>query len=118
MLILKEFPNSFNKIFRVLVIKPAIENHEDFQCLIAHHRVIFTSYMDHPVGQLCGLYEAQKFYETFPQKKECCGFLTHLLYEKNPYSSQFLIKNTILQTTDEEGLGFKSLLEKENWTLL
>ncbi|WGL61278.1 hypothetical protein QEJ31_06690 [Pigmentibacter sp. JX0631] len=96
------------------VIKPAVQklNYSNFQS-----NLVFTSYMDHPLGQLCALYEAGLFlkkgniFDNFH-----CGFLTHSLYEKNKYSETFSIKDSKLIPSGEgTGFGFDEYLQKENW---
>jgi hypothetical protein len=71
--------------------------------------------MDHPLGQLCALYEAAEFYKKFPEKKEHCGFLTHVLFDENSYSKELEISHTLLIPKLEPGFGFGTLLGKENW---
>lgn len=112
-LALDEKPTNFNfhkdcvQAFRVIVLKPAKEiiPLQEFNL-----RVVFTDYMDHPVGAASAEYEAQLFYQQFQNKKEHCGFLSYTLFDENPYSSQMKV--------DGAGFGFGNLLEKENWILL
>ena len=74
--------------------------------------------MDHPFGQVCAMNEAGNFYEKFPEKKEHCGFLTHSLYERNLYSDELRIEDTILRVNLGAGFGFEKLLQQENWISL
>lgn len=103
------------RAFKVVMIKPAIEDIRNFFQKCPEHRVVFTSYMDHPLGQLCALYEAAEFYKNFPEKKEHCGFLTHVLFDENSYSKELEIRHTLLIPKIDLGFGFGTLLEKENW---
>lgn len=69
-----------------------------------------TSSMDHPVGLAHGLHFAQQF----PEKSH--GFLTLDNYEKSPYSEFFtLAEEKLTYRSDGPGIGFTSLLAKENW---
>lgn len=109
------FPENSKSAFQVLIVKPAIENAFHLVQKFPNQRIVFTSYMDHPLGQLCGLYEAATFYETFPEKEEHCGFLTHQLFEENFYSNLISTHDTIIFPKLDSGFGFGSLLEKEIW---
>jgi len=57
-------PERLNLQNHYLIAKPAIQSIEQIQQLAGDHpdRVIFTSYMDHPLGQLYALKVAQQFY--------------------------------------------------------
>ena len=104
--------------FKVIIIKPAVEEISFILNSKLRQRIIFTSYMDHPFGQMCALFEAQSFYEQYPDKREECGFLTHLLYEKNDYAKEFNLYENILSSIQEFGFGFHELLEKEKWIVI
>ncbi|MBX9702583.1 MAG: hypothetical protein K2X39_00380 [Silvanigrellaceae bacterium] len=108
--------------FSGLVIKPAIENVEDYVAFINKQNlfVVFTSYMDHPLGQLGAVYLAAQFYELFPQKKMICGFLTHKVFKKNEFSEAFLNDSPYLIGTNflsasGAGFGFQEQLDKQTW---
>lgn len=103
------------KSYSVLILKPALEEIYSYLIHPPKQRVVFTSYMDHPLGQLCGYFEAQLFYKKFPDKKEDCGFLSHTVYESTPYAQ--LLGNDFILPRDE-GFGFASLLKQENWVSL
>lgn len=80
------------------------------------NKAIFTSYMDHPLGQVSALYEAAKIYKKYPWLIENCGFLTHNLFEKTSYSEVLNIKNSVLLPPSEgTGFGFDELLINEKW---
>jgi O-succinylbenzoate synthase len=75
-------------------------------------RKVVTSYLDHPLGQLSALYTAA----SVPYlQKEPGGFLSHLIYEPNPFSSQFIIKEGCLVPPQGPGWGFQELLKHLNW---
>ncbi len=106
------------KAFRTIIIKPAIENADDFFLFFPNQRYVFTSYLDHPLGQIFALAEAQRFYKRFPHKKEICGLLSHDAYEENVYSQELLTKKSILFPNLNSHTPFHSLLEKEHWKML
>lgn len=108
-----EPPPHSEGIYQVLVLKPALAEKKDL--LYFSGRVIFTSYFDHPLGQLCALYEAAQFYAEHPIRAEDCGFLTHLNYAINSYSEQLQIQSTKLIPPCGTGFGFDDLLIQENW---
>ena len=105
------------KKYGVIVVKPVMELLPKIKNLSKHnhHRRIFTSAMDHPVGQMLGLYEASFFYSEFPNLQETCGFLTHLNFQKNQYSEYLQVKNTKLLPVSGTGIGFDELLKNEKW---
>lgn len=104
--------------FGVIILKPALDNVESYLLHPPMQRIVFTSYMDHPFGQACGIYEAENFYEKYPKKREHCGFLTHSLYEKNLYSNELQIEDTILRINLGTGFGFEKFLTKEKWIFI
>lgn len=93
------------------IIKPAKEILTE-----TDERVLFTSYMDHPVNQLHAAIIANDFYLKNPNKKEICGLRTDLLFTDNSYLEYFSTgtTNLVLQE-DGYGIGFTSLLENEKW---
>lgn len=97
-----------------LVIKPAIQNPENF--LSNTQRIIFTSYLDHPLGQLMAAYEAGKFYQRNPLQTETCGLITHHVYTKNAFSERLSWGKPKLEAVSGMGVGFDDLLLKQKWT--
>ncbi len=114
-LALQDLNHEIHQCFKVLIVKPALEDLNFLFTTDTTQRVVFTSYMDHPLGQLSALSEAQRYYEQFPQKQEHCGFLTHSLYAENKYSRLLKIEKASLSYAEE---AFKSLLEMEEWVKL
>lgn len=112
------FLDKSEQAFKVVIVKPALEDGFDLLRLFPRQRFVFTSYMDHPVGQVCALNEALDFYRSFPEKQEDCGFLTHTLFQENEYSKLFQVRDTILTNNDGLYSGFYPLFERENWTPL
>ncbi len=106
--------------FDYLILKPAIQFFSDNN--FDHNmskQILFTSYMDHPLGQLSALYESSLFYSKNKQNINECGLLTHTLYENNCYSETFSVIDTKLIPSNEGfGFGFDKLLSKEHWRRL
>jgi O-succinylbenzoate synthase len=94
--------------FDILVIKPAIEEIPTMDA-----EVVVTSYMDHPIGQLCAAYAAAKAGIT-----TTCGLITHVLYETDPFIERMQIDETRLVPPDGRGWGFEDLLERLPWKRL
>lgn len=101
--------NDTQKIFSYRIIKPA-RNNILKQKNFSKQKIVFTSSMDHPLGQICALYESC-LYPT----SEHSGLLTQHLFEPNPYSEQLLINDAALMPVEGFGFGFDHLLKKENW---
>jgi len=92
----KGFPIAYDRVIpdtldleqNYLIAKPAVQSLETIQALAGSHphKVIFTSYMDHPVGQLAAYQAAQRFYsQNAVTTPPLCGLATHDLYEPTPY---------------------------------
>jgi O-succinylbenzoate synthase len=92
----------------VLVIKPAVQ-----QIPKTDSEIIVTSYMDHPIGQLCAAYAAAKYGIT-----TTCGLVTHVLYEPDPFTERMQIDGTRLVPPGGKGWGFGDLLENLPWRKL
>jgi o-succinylbenzoate synthase len=98
-----------------LVVKPAIQ---DIALFLAQkrHPLIITSYLDHPIGQLAGLYEAAKVLKNHPQMLSACGFLTHHAYEPNAFSQAFNHNGPqLIPSMQGYGFGYDVILENLNW---
>jgi len=94
--------------YDVLILKPAIE---EFTCSDAE--VVVTSYMDHPIGQLCAAYTAATANIT-----STCGLITHVLFENDPFIERMRIEGTRLVPPGGMGWGFDDLLETLPWRKL
>lgn len=100
---------------RYVVFKPAIASIDDF-ISITKQKIIVTSYMDHPLGQLYAAYNAAKLYKFMATPHfEVCGLLTHLVYKPGPFSSLFSENTPVIIPPQGTGLGFDTILEKLSW---
>ena len=82
-------------------------------------KIIFSSYMDHPLGQLCAMEEAISFTNQFPDLvAPYTAFLTHHCFENNEYSNLLKVEETKLIPPKEVGFGFHSILQNEAWETL
>jgi o-succinylbenzoate synthase len=89
----------------VIVVKPAVQEIPSTQA-----EIVVTSYMDHPLGQLCAAYAAAAAHIT-----TTCGLVTHVLYESDPFIDRMQIECTRLVPPGGTGFGFDDLLEGLPW---
>jgi O-succinylbenzoate synthase len=99
---------------RVNVVKPACDMIKP-----TNQRVVFTSYMDHPIGQFFAAREAAAFYASNPHQREACGLCTHTLFESDDFIDRVQLDDANrLVPPEGTGLGFDDLLEKLAWKKL
>ncbi len=94
--------------FDVLVHKPALQEWPSFD-----GEIVVTSYMDHPVGQLCAAYVAATH-----DVSARCGLVTHVLYQPDAFIDRVRVDGARLVSPGGTGIGFDDLLEKLPWTKL
>ncbi len=95
------------------VYKPAVESPpKSF-----HHttKLIITSYLDHPFGQMCAAYEAARLRKLYPQQVSLCGLLTHNCYQGDPFVSSIQSRGGQLMPPEGPGFGFNTLLKEIPW---
>lgn len=90
----------------VLVVKPAVQPMPQ-----TTKEIVITSYMDHPVGQLCAAYVAARNAE----RVSSCGLMTHVLYESDEFIERLDRDGPYLKPPPGTGVGFDDLLEKLPW---
>ena len=103
--------------FAVAVIKPATllarpilrRAHKEGK------RVVFTSYMDHPLGQCFAAWEAGRALGSFPGMVDTCGLVTHGLFESNEFAGLLGPPGPEFHPPAGTGLGFDALLESLAW---
>jgi len=98
-------PDSFD----VRVIKPALQ-----EIPASPGRMLVTSYMDHPLGQMFAAWQAALHFDGC----DACGLLTHALFEPNPFSERLRVSGPLLHPPKGTGLGFDDLLEGLPWKRL
>jgi O-succinylbenzoate synthase len=94
--------------YEVLIVKPALE---EIPCSDAE--IVVTSYMDHPIGQLCAAYTAAT-----AGIQSTCGLITHVLFENDPFIERVRIDGRRLVPPGGWGWGFDDLLETLPWQKL
>lgn len=93
----------------VCILKPAVQSEKPF-LNNTHQRLVVTSYLDHPFGQLCAAYIAAK-----NKNSEVCGLLSHRGYQKNAFSEQLSWNSPQFNSPSGTGFGFDDLLVKQLW---
>lgn len=91
----------------------------------AHHHStmgmpIFTSYMDHPLGQCWAAYNAALYYTDKPENKvPLCGLVTQHIFKPNAFSEELGMDVTPeFRIPSGTGLGFDKLLAALPWKKL
>jgi len=85
-----------------LIIKPAIQDETPF-LVIHNQKIVVTSYLDHPLGQMAAAYVAGRIKRVNPLSIVTCGLLSHSAYLENPFS---MALNEGPDFAAPEGTGF------------
>ena len=106
--------------FAVAVVKPAInEPAPILKCALEEsRRVVFTSYMDHPLGQCFAAWEAARARRDFTGVVDTCGLVTHGLFQPDAFTKALGLPGPDFQPPAGAGLGFDELLENLSWKQL
>ncbi|MBA3602995.1 MAG: hypothetical protein H0W50_05005 [Parachlamydiaceae bacterium] len=98
------------------VYKPAVESSpKSFEHTT---KLIITSYLDHPFGQMCAAYEAARLSNLYPQQVSLCGLLTHKCFQEDPFISSIHSRGGQLMPQEGTGFGFNTLLKDIPWKKL
>ena len=108
---------NFPEAADVLVFKPAIQEEHLFLHHPLRQKIVITSYLDHPLGQLSAAWSAARLFQRIPQAIDICGLLTHPVYEPNAFSHVLTGDSPILHSPTGKGLGFDDLLENLPWKM-
>jgi O-succinylbenzoic acid--CoA ligase len=95
--------------YDVRVLKPALET-----CERRAVPVVFTSYMDHPLGQMFAAWEASRYDGTQLE----AGLLTHHLFQPDAFTEAVRSEGPQLLPPAGTGLGFDALLDALPWQRL
>ncbi len=81
---------------------------------------VFTTYLDHPLGQCWAAYNAALFYKDTPAEDiPLCGLVTQHIYRPNPFSEELGLDITPdFNPPKGTGLGFDALLAGLAWKKL
>ncbi len=99
----------------IRIVKPAREATPEY----LYEPPVFTTVMDHPVGQLWAVYQAAEYYRnSLPTEIPLCGLCTHLLFEPDPFIDRMGGMDPQAAVPGGTGLGFDELLEHIPWKIL
>ena len=109
--------------FGVAVIKPALNTPAPIleRAVDESKRVVFTSYMDHPLGQCFAAWQAalaNQSNQSNPEIISTCGLVTHGLFEPDPFTEALGEPGPEFHPATGTGLGFDELLKSLKWTPL
>ncbi|MGI4791010.1 MAG: hypothetical protein ACRYFS_19460 [Janthinobacterium lividum] len=79
-------------------------------------RLVVTSYLDHPLGQLCAAWVAAHL--TPEARNERHGLVSHRVYARNQFSEQLGWNGPRLSVPEGTGFGFDEELAALDWKLL
>jgi O-succinylbenzoate synthase len=92
-----------------LIVKPAVQE-ESFFCGL--QKIVVTSYLDHPLGQMAAAYVAGQLKRRYPTQVVACGLLSHLVYEENVFSRALPATAPRFAPPGGTGFGFDEQLAK------
>lgn len=107
-------------LYSYAVIKPAKNNVNRVleKSRAQARKCVFTSYLDHPLGQAFAAYSAGLAHKDYPELMETCGLMTHELFEKTEFSERLGAVRPSWSYKEGTGLGFDDLLENIPWEKL
>jgi len=95
----------------IRVVKPALQGEWR-----GNGSLVFTSSMDHPVGQLFAAWCAAREAAVRPERVLACGLVTHHLFDPaDPFVDALGPPQPVLKPPVGTGLGFDDLLEELPW---
>ena len=111
---------SAEKSFSVAILKPAVNvlNKVLESAHVESRRVVYTSYMDHPIGQAYAAWRAALAAQKYPGMIDTCGLMTHGLFEADAFIEQMGNVTPEFPVPYGSGLGFDGLLENLPWERL
>lgn len=103
-----------------LIVKPAVINPVRVGDVAYANgkKLVFTSYMDHAIGQMYAACRAGEWAGVFPDQVSECGLLTHELFEPDPFFERLSRRGPQLMPAAGTGLGFDDLLDSLPWKKL
>lgn len=115
-----EKPSDTFRGIDTLVIKPARENVAAQLEMAEEHelRVVVTSSLDHPVGQMGAAFAAARLQRDHPDLVDACGLLSHTSYQPDAFSERIAMDGPHLIPPSGTGVGFDDLLAALPWKRL
>ncbi len=105
---------------QIVVIKPVVDDVDKILLSLKNTRkkVVFTHYMDFPLGQMSALVTAQKAQAQFGDMVITCGLQHHDIYDGFSFQSEIKHDGPYILPPEGLGLGFDVSLEKQKWVEL
>lgn len=105
---------------QVIVIKPAVQDEQKVLGSITNtnHRIVFTHYLDFPVGQMFAFVTAQKVISSGERRVATCGLQHHDFYEGFTFQEEIKNDGPFIVPPTGTGIGFNELLEAQDWIIL
>lgn len=94
---------------KVIIYKPAVQY---FDSHPSDQRLVVTSYLDHPLGQVAAAFEASRLCW-----HEVSGLNSHRVYEPTAFSQQLSQHGSAFNAPKGVGFGFDELLTNMEWQL-
>lgn len=106
----------FPESARFHIHKPAVDKTP--QITGRNTQFVVTSYLDHPLGQMCAAYTAGKLKALHPDRISYCGILTHKCYKEDLFVKSVCSVGPQLIPPQGTGFGFDTLLKEVQWQSL
>ena len=105
--------------FGPVVIKPTRRDWRQVAHQHPDHDLVFTSAMDHPIGQMFAAYEAATARYELGDRVGLCGLCTQHLFNPDAFLERVISPGGHLQAdTRGGGLGFGDLIDRLPWRRL
>lgn len=106
--------------FRYAVVKPAVDDATPIcaKAMLEGWKLVFTSYMDHPIGQCYAAWCAAKVEKcvfNLVLVDPVAGLMTHGLFEPNAFTECLGVPSPEWKSPGGTGFGFDALLEEIEW---
>lgn len=108
----QHFPDSA----RVIILKPAVNGLP--QNIAAETQIVVTTYLDHPLGQMCAAFVAAKLKMRYPAQVGVCGLLSHKYYHADAFIAAVHAQGPLLSPPGGTGFGFDASLKALPWHTL
>ena len=103
--------------YAVRILKPAAENVPHLAATEPAALVV-SSYLDHPLGQVCAAYEAALLKQKYGDRVLDCGLLSQHVYEVNDFSQAMAVQGPKFPKIHGTGFGFDELLKNLRWQVV
>jgi O-succinylbenzoate synthase len=105
---------------QIIVIKPAIQDENKVISDLGEsgHRIVFTHYLDFPVGQMFAYVMAQRTLSSGERRVITCGLQHQDFYEGFSFQEEIKMDGPFIVPPQGYGIGFDQALESQEWRAL